>query len=98
MPQRLVRAIVTLLMATTAVREGVAHESSSRTVPGELFCMQALFPEDKVIMDMHPLMAHGATNDPNTLYYHEAMKAPASQEFFVSVEKEFNDQLKNRQL
>ena len=64
-------------------------------MPGELFCMQALFPEDEVIMDTHPLMAYGATNDPDTLYYHEAMKAPDRQEFLVSMEKEFNDQLKN---
>ena len=95
-PQRLVRAMVTLLMATTTVSEGANSDiRSSQPVPGELFCMQALFPEDEVIMDTHPLLAYGATNDPDTLYYHEAMKAPDRPQFLVSMEKEFNNQLKN---
>jgi hypothetical protein len=44
---------------------------------------------------MHPLMAYGASNDPNTLYYHEAMKEPDKDQFLRAMEKEFKDQYDN---
>ena len=60
--------------------------------------MEALFPEDEVLADTHPLLAYGATNDPDTLYHHEAMRAPDREKFKESMIKEFNDQLNNGNL
>ncbi len=109
-PQRLLAAMLSLLMLSTTVAEGVPSQvqgasalSTNSTdlskdftpVPGELFCYEALFPEDEVLEDTHPLLAYGATNDPDVLYYHEAMRAPDADKFEVARDKEFNDQWKN---
>jgi hypothetical protein len=70
---------------------------TNTTVPGELFCLQAMFPDDgpgDVVQ--HPLLAYGATADPDTLYYHEAMKAPDKQNFVEAMAEEVNGQLANK--
>ena len=101
--QRLLIAMMTVLMLTATLAQGTPLSEGASAlspmdyapVPGELFCLQALFPEDEVLEDMHPLLAYGATNDPDTLYYHEAMKAPDKDKFKDAAAKEFNDQWKN---
>jgi hypothetical protein len=43
----------------------------------DLLSMEAIVPEAETDQQLqHPLLAMAATNDPDTLYYHEAMKAP----------------------
>ena len=77
----------------------VSHGGASSSVPGELFCLQALFPEDVYInepeFDPHPLKAYAATSDPDTLYYHEAMKATDRSEFVKAMQEEIAGQLEN---
>ena len=101
-PQRLLHAMMTLLAYPAATRlpegdhDGTPHSVSSNSrVDGEIFCMQALYPDSEVTSDEHPLLAYGATNDPDTLYWHEAMQAPDAEQFKRSMEKEFIDQLNN---
>lgn len=63
----------------------------------ELFSMAAIAPD--AYMDPynhHPLLAMGATNDPDTLYYHEAMKAPDKEQFLSSMNDEVSGQLANK--
>jgi hypothetical protein len=43
----------------------------------------------------HPLLAMAASNDPDTLYYHEAMKAPDRKEFMKAMYDEVQSQLAN---
>lgn len=95
-PQRLLQAMVSILCITARVSEGaIDARARNNRVEGEIFCMQALFPDDEVIADQHPLFAYGATNDPDTLYWHEAMRAPDAEQFKRAMEKEFNDQMAN---
>jgi Reverse transcriptase (RNA-dependent DNA polymerase) len=76
----------------------VAQAAASPThVPGELFCYQAMFPDDGPDdIQAHPLLAFGATADPDTLYYHEAMKAPDKQNFIDAMQEEVMGQLQNK--
>ena len=63
----------------------------------ELFSMAAIAPD--AYMDQynyHPLMAMGATNDPDTMYYHEAMKADDREQFLTSMNEEVQGQLANK--
>ena len=94
-PKRLLHAmVVSILLSTARASEGApATKSQTDRVEGEIFCMEALFPEDEVLSEPHPLMAYGATNDPDTLYWHEAMRAPDKKQFKTAMETEFNDQL-----
>ena len=45
----------------------------------------------KVQDDMSDPISFAASLDPDTLYYHEAMKAPDAVEFIKTMSKEFND-------
>ena len=69
----------------------------SDSIPGELFCFQAMFPEDHTFVDLlqeHPLLAYASTSDLDTLYYHEAMKAPDKVEFIKGMQEEVSGQIK----
>ena len=102
-PRRLIEVMLTsILWATSRYSEGAgAHTSAVSSlidhapVNGEIFCQNALFPDDEWTPDEHPLQAFGASNDPDTLYHHEAMRANDSEQFKVAMEKEFGDQLSN---
>jgi hypothetical protein len=64
-------------------------------VQGEIFCLEALYAEHKMMID-NPLQAFKATADPDdTMYMHEALKQPDKQEFVKAMEKERNDQYDN---
>ncbi len=85
--ERLTYSIAVICTATAA-------SLSKWEVPNEVFCMQSLCP-DLNILEMGPqdILAYGATNDPDTLYYHEAMAAPDRQQFLESMAKELEGQL-----
>ena len=59
------------------------------TVPGEIFCFAAMYQHRTPDV----VMAMSATSDPDTMYYHEAMREPDAQDFIEAVKKEFTDLL-----
>jgi hypothetical protein len=67
---------------------------TSGDVTGEVFCLQAMFPDDQHVHD-DPLLALKAVSDPDTLYYHQAMKEPDREEFEKGMTKEIDDQFAN---
>ena len=78
--------------------EAMAAEISQATaddVEGELFCYVAMFPDDDMIDYDDPLHAFKAVSDPDTLYYHEAMREDDSEQFKTSMLKELTDQFEN---
>jgi hypothetical protein len=81
--QRLVEAMMTEIRHDTAA-----------DIEGEIFCLQSMYPKDDSALQ-DPLQAYKATTDPDTMYLHEAMKAPDRKEFVKAMEKEWKDQLSN---
>jgi Reverse transcriptase (RNA-dependent DNA polymerase) len=71
-----------------------ATDHDEGQVNGELFSLQALFPDETYDRHNHPILAFAASADPDTLYYHEAMKAP-EKEFLKVMQEEVNGQLEN---
>jgi Reverse transcriptase (RNA-dependent DNA polymerase) len=61
----------------------------------EILSLQAMFPDEVSTIWDHPLMAYAASSDPDTLYYHEAMKAPDAPEFLKAMQEEVNGQMDN---
>ena len=47
------------------------------------------------IADIDPLLAFKATSDPDTLYYHQAMRQPDREHFKLAMDKEIKDQMNN---
>lgn len=68
--------------------------TSRDVVGGEVFCLQAMFPDDQHVHD-DPLLAYKAVSDPDTLYYHQATKEPDWKEFKKGMTKEIDDQFAN---
>ena len=69
--------------------EGV--ESNLVTTEDEEY-YDALYREDYKIQDeMTNPISFSASSDPDTMYYHQAMKEPDRQEFIKAMAKEFND-------
>ena len=64
-------------------------------IEGEIFCYQAMFPEGDHHEHNDPLLAYKAVSDPDTLYYHEAMKQSDRAEFKRGMKKEIQDQFDN---
>ena len=62
-------------------------------VPGEIFSKSALFPQDDGIPE--EILAFAASNDPDVMYFHQAMAAPDRNEFIKAMEDEVNGQIKN---
>ncbi len=52
---------------------------------GELFCLEALFPN---------ALAYMALKDPDTMYMHQAMKEPDKDKFIATMVEEMDAQLK----
>ena len=61
------------LIETMMVELTNATESD---IPGEIFCLQAMFTNYTGTFDIDPLMAYKATSDSDTMYMHQAMKQP----------------------
>ena len=75
--------------------EAMAAEISEATVSdvkGELFSYVAMFPDDDMTDHDDPLQAFKAVSDPDTLYYHEAMREDDSEQFKTSMFKELTNQ------
>ena len=73
----------------------VEDPSEGAPAQGEIFCQSALYPYNNDPLEDDPIQAYAASADPDTLYYHEAMKAPDKKQFQVAMEKEINDQWEN---
>ena len=93
---RITRPIERLTYSAAVICTATASSLHKWEVPNEIFCMSSLCP-DACIPQMSPeeLMAYGATNDPDTLYYHEAMAAPDRDKFLESMAVELNGQLQH---
>jgi hypothetical protein len=63
--------------------------------PIELLSLQAMFPGEASTLWDHPLLAYAASSDPDTLYYHEAMKADDTPEFRKAMQEEVDGQMDN---
>ena len=87
-------AMLAEIMDTTTDSEGAEFEDPHSPAPGEIFCMKAMFGDDTEQPE-HPLLAFGASNDPDTLYLHEAIRAPDKKQFKEAMVKEFNGQWDN---
>jgi hypothetical protein len=78
-----------MVMATIA-----GFKNNGSLVEGELFCLEALFPDNKIgLKDPH--YAFKASTDPDTMYLHEAMREPDKEQFKDSMIKEVKDQMDN---
>ncbi|CAJ1959006.1 unnamed protein product [Cylindrotheca closterium] len=64
-------------------------------VEGEIFCLQAMFPNYAGEMEQDPLSIYKATSDPDTMYMHEAMREKDAHEFKKAMKKEWEDQINN---
>ena len=74
--------------------EAMTAEIDHLEIPGELFCLEALYP-DRDTTDLDPLLAYKASSDPDTMYLHQAMKQPDRQQFQEAMIKEVEDQMSN---
>ncbi|KAI2494618.1 hypothetical protein MHU86_19896 [Fragilaria crotonensis] len=70
-------------------------EATRNDVEGEIFCYVAMFPNDDQWAYRNPLMAYKAVSDPDSLYYHQAMKEWDRAKFKESMKKEVTDQFNN---
>jgi Reverse transcriptase (RNA-dependent DNA polymerase) len=68
--------------------------NTSGDVTGEIMCYNAMFTDDKYEYD-DPLHVYKAVSDPDTLYYHEAMREHDKDKFRESMLKEVTDQFEN---
>jgi hypothetical protein len=69
-------------------------ERCNGSIEGELFCLEALFPENHMT-DSDPLHVFKASTDPDTMYLHQAMKEPDREQFKEAMVKEVKDQMDN---
>ena len=61
------------------------ERSMATDVPGEILCYATMYPIDDKLNSDDPLLAYKATSDPDTLYFHQAMKEPDRKEFELSM-------------
>jgi hypothetical protein len=66
------------------------------TVPGEVFSFASMFEHRE--HDPQEMQVMSATGDPDTMYYHQAMRQPDSKEFLKAVKEEFQGMLDNQVL
>jgi hypothetical protein len=83
-PQRILAAMCTEI-----------SEATRGDVEGEIYCYVAMFPNDDRWSYRDPLLAYKAVSDPDTLYYHQAMKEEDREKFQESMAKEVTDQFNN---
>ena len=85
-----IRTVPTFQMEQEAERAGVTR------VPGEVFSFAAMFENRQ--HDSEEMQVMSATGDPDTMYYHQAMREPDSGEFLRAVKEEFQGMLTNQVL
>lgn len=67
-------------------------------IRGEIFCYQAMYPDQHAINSPHPMeqiKAFKAIADPDTMYLHQAMKQHDKNKFIEAMKKEWDDQYNN---
>ena len=69
-------------------------QNTQNDIQGEIFCLQAMFG-DEPSDNANPLLAYKATSDPDSMYYHEAMRKTDRDEFQSAMAKETKDQFEN---
>ena len=84
------------MQAMVKVMEAELSMATVGDVQGELFSFQALFPNYAGYPEKDPIQLYKATVDPDTMYHHQAMKQPDADEFRKAMQREWNDQLKNK--
>jgi hypothetical protein len=62
--------------------------------PGEIFAYTALFHQEYSFTD--EILAMAASNDPDVMYYHQAMAASDCKEFIKAIHDEVNGQVKSK--
>ena len=58
----------------------------------EIFSYQSIYGYEEETSETDPLKVFKASSDPDTMYHHEAMKAPDRKQFIKAMVKEINDQ------
>ena len=71
----------------------IVEATKDKGVEGEIFCLQAMFPDEQETPER--ILAMKATADPDTMYLHEAMREPDWSEFLKAMQKEIDDQMQN---
>lgn len=71
----------------------VATTQTPDSIEGEIFALQAIYPD--ITVEQDPLLAFKATADPDTMYMHEAMKEPDAAQFTQAMLKEVADHIEN---
>ena len=94
-PRRSKRRTSPVKRLIQAMMAPVAFIAGSEAIPGEIFCLQAMFPEDTSLQMEDPIKAFAATSNPDVLYFHEAMKAPDKAEFLNAMNDEVEAHLKS---
>ena len=80
--KRVIKPVGCPMIEMETVFETMVKGNQTRTrkeVQGEIFCYQAMFPEDfsynnDNLSHLNPLMAYKATSYPDSMYLHEAME------------------------
>ena len=60
-------------------------------IKGEIYSLHALFPDHQAQEMEDPIFAYKSTSDPDTMYYHEALKMKDRREFVKAMEEEMRD-------
>jgi hypothetical protein len=87
-----------IITALSAQVDHIRHHHSSYDNDNgiDLLSLEAISPDAEFDQyTNHPLLAMAASNDPDTLYYHKAMKAPDRNEFMKAMYDEVQSQLAN---
>ena len=71
----------------------LAAPATYSDVPGEIMCLAAMYLDTPKLM--HPLLAHKALADSDTMFLHKALKQPDKQKFMDSISKEISDKMQN---
>ena len=82
------------ILGNTTDKDGGELPDEHAPAPREIFCFNAMFGEETEQPD-HPLLAFGASNDPDTLYLHEATREPDADKFRDAMVKEIVGQWDN---
>jgi hypothetical protein len=74
----------------------LAEADEAARIPGELLCLNTLFPYDNEGDIAHPLLAFkSAVSDPDTMYYHQARKEEDWPDFERAMQEEMDGQLED---
>lgn len=81
------------LITATSTESLLAPEGA---IQGEMYSLHMLFPDHEEQDFNNPLLAFKSTSDPDTMYYHEAMRMKDRREFVKAMEEEIRDNFKHK--